>query len=113
VFIMIDYKQGAGQKRRLTIDYDATREAAGGVRVGPGPAAPDHGPQTPNSQTQAPPWGSIHLGPVEEMLARLENCFDDLSTRDYHRVATSWFEDLLAMEVPASDRATGKGPGVN
>ena len=24
---MIDYKQGAGQKRRLTIDYDATREA--------------------------------------------------------------------------------------
>ena len=34
---MIDYKQGAGQKRRLTLDYDATREAvaqAGGVRVG-------------------------------------------------------------------------------
>ena len=34
---MIDYKQGAGQKRRLTIDYDATREAvaqAGGSRVG-------------------------------------------------------------------------------
>jgi len=27
----------------------------------------------------APLWGSIHLGPVEEMLARLENCFDDLS----------------------------------
>ena len=35
--------------------------------------------QMPNSQNQAPLWGSIHLGPVEEMLARLENCFDDLS----------------------------------
>jgi hypothetical protein len=35
--MMIDYKQGTGQKQRLTIDYDATREAvaqARGERVG-------------------------------------------------------------------------------
>ena len=34
MFIMIDYKQGAGQKRRLTLDYDATREAVGGSSCG-------------------------------------------------------------------------------
>lgn len=76
----------------------------------PGPAAPDHGPHTPQPQTQAPPWGSMSLDHVEERLARLEKCFDDLPTRDRHRRTTSRVQDLLAREVPASDGASWKRP---
>jgi len=36
--------------------------------------------------TQAPPWGSIYLDYSEEILARLEKCFDDPPTRDRHRL---------------------------
>src|SRR5436190_24402067 len=30
---MVDYKHGAGQKQRLTLDYDATREAVAQARA--------------------------------------------------------------------------------
>jgi hypothetical protein len=57
--------------------------------------------------------GPIYLDSVAEMLAWLESGFDDFPARDRHRLATSRIQDLLAMEVPASDGATGKGPGAD
>ena len=60
-------------------------------------------------KAKAPPVGSLSLGDLEESLAGVENPVDDLPTRDRHRLATSRIQDVLAMEVPASAWATGKG----
>jgi hypothetical protein len=43
------------------------------------------------------------------MVAKLACRVDHLPTRDRHRLATSRVQDVLAMEVPAARRTTGKG----
>ena len=68
------------------------RAGTGGFGI----ATPDHGPQTANIQTKAPPVGPMPVGNVEESVARVEKAFDDSPTRD-RRLATSLVQEFLAM----------------
>ena len=55
----------------------------------------------------------MSLGDVEESLARVENTIDPLPARDCHRLAESWIQGVLAMEVQAAAWATRKGLGID
>jgi hypothetical protein len=43
----------------------------------------------------------------------MENTFDDFSAGDSYWLATSRVQDLLAMEIPASEWSTREGSGVD
>ena len=47
-----------------------------------------------------------HPGDVEATMVRVENPFDDLPTRDRHRLAASRVQDFQAMEIPPSQWST-------
>jgi hypothetical protein len=49
----------------------------------------------------------MSLGDTQESLAELEKPVGDLSPRDCNRLATSWVQNVLAMEVQAA-WSTGK-----
>jgi hypothetical protein len=55
---------------------------------------------------------SLILADAHQSLARLESRLDDLSAADGHRLAKGWVQDLLVLEVPASEWAIGEGSGV-
>jgi hypothetical protein len=81
-----------------------------GTRPGEfGPPASDRGAQPPGAQAQTAGQRPLVLGGLERMVAKLAQRVDHLLTRDCHRLATSWVQDVLAMEVPASRRTTAKG----
>ena len=73
------------------------------------PPAPDQRPPTTNPQAQPPGVGSVPLADAQKRVARLESSFDNLPSRNGHRLATSRLQAVLALEVPASAGATRKG----
>ena len=68
-----------------------------------GAAASTDGAPTAGAQAQASSVGPLPLVAAHESLAQLENSVDDFPARDSHRLATSRIQDVLAVEVPASD----------
>lgn len=73
------------------------------------PAAPDRGAPPAGAQTQTAGQGPVVLGGPEKRVAKLACRVNDLLTRDCNRLATSWVQDVLALEVPASWWTSPKG----
>jgi hypothetical protein len=75
------------------------------TRTGPGefgPPAPGRGAQSAGAQAQTAGERPVVLGDLERMVAELACRVDFPPTRDCHRLATSRFQDVLPLEVPAA-----------
>src|SRR5207249_2922399 len=77
------------------------------------PATPNHRAQSTDAQAQAPPVRPVSMDHARESLGKLEKLLDDLPARNTHRLATSWIQAVLAMEVQAPTWASWKGHGID